>query len=74
LAKDAIAFWFDRARTLTRRLLENFPADANLDLRHAGGFDDHSNGLEWLIGYSGHEAFHHRQIDALLEQYRLLRV
>ncbi len=25
------------------------------------------NALEWLDGYAGHEAFHHRQIDALIK-------
>jgi hypothetical protein len=30
LPKDAILFWFERTRLLTRRLLQNFPADANL--------------------------------------------
>lgn len=68
--KDAIAFWFDRARTLTRRLLENWPTDANLEVRHAGGFDSESNGLEWLAGFGGHEAFHHRQLDELIERMR----
>ena len=28
--KDAIRFWFDRARAITRRLLEDFPAEAHL--------------------------------------------
>ncbi len=68
--KDVIEFWFDRARLLTCRLLENWPENANLELRHQGGFDDASNGAEWLLGYGGHEAFHHRQIDALIEQMK----
>ena len=68
-AKEVIVFWFDRARTLTRRLIERWPENANLELRHAGGFDEASNGAEWLLGFGGHEAFHHRQIDALIEQY-----
>ena len=63
--KDVILFWFDRARTLTRALLENLPASANLSLRHAGGLRP-MNGLEWLEAYGGHEAFHHPQIDALM--------
>ncbi len=25
------------------------------------------NALEWLMGYGGHEMFHHRQIDALIQ-------
>ena len=72
LPKDAIVFWFERTRLLTRRLLENWPADTNLELRHAGGFDETKNGAEWLLSYSGHEAFHHRQIDALIDRYRRL--
>jgi hypothetical protein len=70
LPKDAILFWFERTRLLTRRLLEAWPVDANLELRHHGGFDDAMNGAEWLVGYGGHEAFHHRQIDALIQLYR----
>ena len=62
--KDVILFWYDRARTLTRRLVETLPANANLTLTHAGGLRP-MNGLEWLEAYGGHEAFHHRQIDAL---------
>jgi hypothetical protein len=67
--KETILFWFDRARTITRRLLENFPADANLELTHEGGLDP-MNGLEWFVGYAGHEAFHRRQIDALIAQLK----
>ena len=63
-----ITFWFDRARTMTRRLIENWPANANLELRHQGGFAEASNGAEWLMGYAGHEKFHHRQIDAVIAQ------
>lgn len=69
LPKAAILFWFERTRLLTRRLLENWPADANLELRHAGGFDGARNGAEWLLSYGGHEAFHHRQIDTLIQLY-----
>jgi hypothetical protein len=68
-AKEVIAFWFERARTLTRRLLEDWPADANLSLTHTGGLEP-MNGAEWLAAYAGHEAFHHRQIDAVLEKLR----
>jgi hypothetical protein len=63
--KDVILFWFDRARTLTRRLVESLPANANLALKHSGGLKP-MNGLEWLEAYGGHEEFHHRQIDALI--------
>jgi hypothetical protein len=65
--KDVIRFWFQRARLVTRRLIENWPVDANLELRHTGGLDS-MNGAEWLEGYGGHEAFHRRQIDALVAQ------
>jgi hypothetical protein len=65
--KDVIRFWFQRARLITRRLIENWPVDANLELKHAGGLRS-MNGAEWLEGYGGHEAFHHRQIDALIAQ------
>jgi hypothetical protein len=67
-SRDVIAFWFERARTMTRRLMESWPADANLELKHFGGFDEAMNGAEWLMGYAGHEKFHHKQIDALIEQ------
>ena len=67
--KETIQFWFERARAITRRLLEDFPADANLELKHAGGLDP-MNGLEWFEGYAGHEAFHHRQIDAFIMQVK----
>ena len=67
--KDVIQFWFDRARSITRRLLEEFPADANVELRHEGGLAL-MNGLEWFEGYAGHEAFHHKQIDELIAQVK----
>lgn len=67
MTKQVIRFWFDRARAITRRLLENLPADANLELQHMGGLEP-MNGLEWLLGYAGHEASHHRQMDALIAQ------
>lgn len=66
LPKDAIAFWFQRAREITRRLLENENGKWNLELRHAGGFDEGMNGAEWLMGYAGHEKFHHKQIDEMI--------
>lgn len=65
--KDVILFWFSRAREMTRRLLQAWPAHANLELKHTGGLEP-MNGAEWLRGYGGHEKFHHRQIDALIEQ------
>jgi hypothetical protein len=65
--KDVIQFWFARAREMTRRLIETWPADANLELTHVGGLEP-MNGAEWLEGYGGHEAFHHRQIDQAIEE------
>jgi hypothetical protein len=65
--KETIQFWFERARLQTRRLFENWPSDANLDVRHEGGLQA-MNGLEWLEGYGGHEAFHHQQIDRLIAE------
>jgi hypothetical protein len=65
--KEVIEFWFDRARKITRQLLENFPADANLELKHEGGLEL-MNGLEWFIGYAGHEVFHQQQIDRDIAQ------
>jgi hypothetical protein len=65
--KKVIQFWFDRARAMTRHLLENFPANSDLTLKHSGGLEP-MNGLEWLEGYAGHEAFHHKQIDTLIVQ------
>jgi hypothetical protein len=49
--------------------MEHCPENANLILKHEGGLEP-MNGLEWLEGYGGHEAFHHRQIDALIEQLK----
>jgi hypothetical protein len=63
--KEVILFWFERARAGTRRLFENWPSDAVLDLTHEGGLEA-MNGLGWFEGYAGHEAFHHRQIDDLI--------
>lgn len=67
--KEGIEFWFNRARAITRRLLEDVPADANLELKHEGGLAP-MNGLEWFEGYAGHEAFHHKQIDELIMQVK----
>ena len=65
--KDVIEFWFNRARTMTRRLFADWPADGNLELRHPGGLAP-MNAVEWFEGYAGHEAFHHKQVDALIAQ------
>ena len=67
MKKDVVQFWFERARTLTRRYLENLPSDINLELKHEGGLQL-MNGLEWFEGYGGHEAFHHGQLDAVIAQ------
>lgn len=69
--KDVIEFWFERARLQTRRLFDRWPKDARMDLAHEGGLAM-MNGLEWLEGYAGHEAFHHRQIEGAIA--RLPRV
>jgi hypothetical protein len=68
LPKDAIQFWFDRARLMTRRMILEESENWNLELRHAGGFDEEANGAEWLMGYAGHEKFHHKQIDETMER------
>lgn len=68
LPKDVIHYWFECARTLTRRLLEAWPEDANLTLRHEGGLRE-MNALEWLRGYAAHEELHQRQLDDLLAAY-----
>lgn len=67
MKKEALQFWFERTRLLTRRCLENLPVDVHLELRHEGGLQL-MNGLEWFQGYGGHEAFHHKQIDAVIGQ------
>ncbi len=65
--KEVINYWFERARLQTRRYFETWPADPNLDVLHEGGLRV-MNGLEWLEGYGGHEAFHHQQIEHLIAQ------
>ena len=67
--KEVIEFWFRRARTMTRRMMEAWPDDGNMELKHIGGLEA-MNSLEWLEGYSGHEAFHHKQIDRVLAQLK----
>jgi hypothetical protein len=63
--KDVIRFWFERARGETRRLFEDWPEGANLELTHEGGLEP-MNGLEWFEGYASHETFHHEQIERLI--------
>lgn len=67
--KDTIRFWFDRARAETEHFLGNLPNQVDLERTHSGGLEP-MNGLEWFLGYAGHEAFHHRQIDALAAAVR----
>jgi hypothetical protein len=66
-SKAVIEYWFERARIITHRLFEDWPADANLELKHVGGLEL-MNGLEWLEGYGGHEAFHQRHLDRVIAQ------
>jgi hypothetical protein len=63
--KDVIQFWLQRAREETYHFFEEMPDDINLDLKHEGGLSQ-MNGLEWFLGYAGHEAFHHQHIDDLV--------
>lgn len=65
--KDVIRHWFERARAVTRRLLETWPEEANLALRHEGGLQE-MNALEWLRGYASHEELHQRQMDEMLAE------
>jgi hypothetical protein len=67
--KEVIDFWFKRARTMTRRMIETWPSDGNIELTHDGGLQP-MNSLGWLEGYGGHEAFHHQQIDRVIAQIR----
>ena len=64
MSKQVIVFWLERVRADTRHLFANWPKDAGLKLKHAGGLSP-MNGVEWLAGYGGHEAYHHQQIDEL---------
>jgi len=63
--KEVIQFWLARARSQTRAYIKDWPSSWDPELRHEGGLRS-MNALEWLEGYGGHEAFHHRQIDALI--------
>lgn len=67
--KEVIEFWFTRARTMTRRMIETWPSDGNTELTHDGGLQP-MNSLGWLEGYGGHEAFHHQQIDKVIAQIK----
>jgi hypothetical protein len=65
-SKEIILFWLARSRSQTRAYISEWPRVWNAGLRFEGGLRP-MNALEWLEGYGGHEAFHHRQIDALIE-------
>jgi hypothetical protein len=67
--KEVIEFWFTRARTMTRRMIETWPSDGNMELTHVGGLQP-MNSIQWLEGYGGHEAFHHQQIDKVIVQLK----
>ena len=67
--KEVIEFWFVRARTMTRRMIETWPNNGNVESTHIGGLEA-MNSLEWLEGYGGHEAFHHQQIDRVIAQLK----
>lgn len=64
--KGVIQFWLDRARLQTRVFVEDWPQEWHPELKHKGGLEL-MNALEWLKGYGSHEAFHYRQIDALIQ-------
>lgn len=64
-SKDVIQFWLEQARSQTRAFIDDWPEEWPPDVKHKGGLRL-MNGLEWLRSYGGHEAFHHRQIDALI--------
>jgi hypothetical protein len=66
ISKEVILFWLARARSQTRTYVNEWPRVWNAGLRFEGGLQP-MNALEWLEGYGGHEEFHHRQIDALIE-------
>jgi hypothetical protein len=67
--KEVIEFWFKRARLVTRRMIKSWSLDADVELKHVGGLEA-MNSLEWLEGYGGHEAFHHKQIDKVIAQWK----
>lgn len=64
-SKDVIQFWMERARSQTRAFVDDWPEEWPPDVKHKGGLRL-MNGLERLRSDGGHEAFHHRQIDALI--------
>lgn len=67
--KEVIEFWFTRARTMTRRMIETWSPDGNTELTHIGGLEA-MNSFEWLEAYGGHEAYHRQQIDSVITQLK----
>jgi hypothetical protein len=65
-AKEVILFWLARARAQTKVYIKDWPESWDAELKFEGDLEL-MNALEWLEGYGGHEAFHHRQINALIE-------
>lgn len=65
--KQTIRFWLERVRSQTQVYIKDWPLQWDSDLRHAGNLEP-MNALEWLLGYAGHEASHHRQIDDLVKR------
>jgi hypothetical protein len=68
-ARDVIVFWLERARLVTRRMLQELPTHANLGLQHAGDLHP-MNGMEWLGYLAERESDQLGQIDALLRDMR----
>ncbi|HAX69200.1 MAG TPA: hypothetical protein DCY14_06320 [Anaerolineae bacterium] len=66
--KQTIRFWLERSRSQTLVYIQDWPLQWDSDLRHAGNLEP-MNALEWLLGYAGHEASHHRQIDDLVKRF-----
>lgn len=66
--KQTIKFWLDRSRSQTRIYIQDWPLQWDPELRHAGNLEP-MNALEWLLGYGGHEASHHRQIEDLIKRF-----
>jgi len=65
-SKEIVQFWFTRARSQTRAYVKEWPSKWDPELKHEGGLQL-MNALQWLEGYAGHEKFHHRQIDSLIQ-------
>ncbi len=67
--KEAIELWLARSRSQTRLFVYGWPSDWHPHLKHESGLEP-MNALEWLKGYEGHEAVHHRQLDGLIQWCR----